>query len=82
MQTQSDRDGSVRTRPRFAAWSLPLRPRRGVAGRMRPLLCALAVTGVLFGIAGGGYLLADNQSSGFDHGGRPAGAGGFGGHGR
>ncbi|MFI9388850.1 hypothetical protein [Kutzneria sp. NPDC052558] len=76
---QTETDGSVRTRPRFATWSLPLRPRRG---RLRPLLCALAVVGVLFGVTGGGYLLAANQSSGFDHGSRPAGAGGFGGHGR
>ena len=76
MQTQSDR--SVRTRPEFAAWSLPLRPRR-VAGRMRPLLCALAVAATLLGVAGGGYLLANNQSSGFDHGAR---GGGFANHDR
>lgn len=69
MQTQSDPAGSVQTRPEFAPWSLPPRPPRRIAGRMRPLLCALAVAATLLGVAGGGYLLADNQSSGFDHGG-------------
>jgi hypothetical protein len=62
VHTRSGGDNDPSTRPpgtgEFVTWSLPRERPRDRTGRARAWLCALAVTGALLGVAGGGYLLA------------------------